>query len=140
MNTALQAAVATHLNISPNQIKSVEEWASVLFVRFTVGRPRFVSKKVTVKEYSNFGEFLEALDVLKLETWAGESIVSCQSVTIPAPSPFLPAQMSWKVTTTSGRELTLTNAERNALKEPKGAIKYVGSTYNQFADSKGFYQ
>lgn len=38
-------AIASTLKVSPNQIKSVDEWASVYFVRFTVGRPTFVSKK-----------------------------------------------------------------------------------------------
>lgn len=40
----MKAQIAQHLSISENQIKSVEEWAHVLFVRFNAGRPRFVSK------------------------------------------------------------------------------------------------
>lgn len=47
--TTANAQIAAHLNIAESAISSVEEWASVLFVKFTTGRPRFVSKKV-VKE------------------------------------------------------------------------------------------
>lgn len=38
-------AIANVLHISENQIKSVDEWAKVYFVRFNVGRPTFVSKR-----------------------------------------------------------------------------------------------
>lgn len=48
--TALNNAIATHLNILESAIAAVEEWANVLFVRFTSGRPRFVSKKVKLQE------------------------------------------------------------------------------------------
>ena len=44
--TMLLTAVAKHLNISTSAIKSIEEWATVLFVQFVSGSPRFVSKKV----------------------------------------------------------------------------------------------
>ena len=37
-------AIASILNISENQISSVDEWDKVYFVRFNVGRPTFVSK------------------------------------------------------------------------------------------------
>lgn len=40
------AQVANFLNVSPNQIKRCEEWASVLFVQVYGSRPQFVSKKV----------------------------------------------------------------------------------------------
>lgn len=40
------AAVANHLNILESAIVEIQEWASVLWVRFVSGRPRFVSKKV----------------------------------------------------------------------------------------------
>lgn len=39
-------AVANHLNIAESLISEIQEWASVLWVRFVSGRPRFVSKKV----------------------------------------------------------------------------------------------
>lgn len=39
-------AVAKHLNLVETLIAEVQEWAHVLFVRFTSGSPRFVSKKV----------------------------------------------------------------------------------------------
>jgi hypothetical protein len=38
-------AIASILKVSPNQIKSVDEWKKVYFVRFNVGRPTFVSKR-----------------------------------------------------------------------------------------------
>lgn len=38
-------AVANHLNIAETMISEIQEWASVLWVRFVSGRPRFVSKK-----------------------------------------------------------------------------------------------
>lgn len=43
---ATTVAIAQHLNIAEFLIAEVQEWAHVLFVRFTSGRPRFVSKKV----------------------------------------------------------------------------------------------
>lgn len=48
MTTA--TAIANHLNIVESAIAQVEEWASVLFVRFVKGSPRFVSKKVKEQE------------------------------------------------------------------------------------------
>jgi hypothetical protein len=39
-------AIATHLSIADSAIIEVQEWASVLWVRFT-GGVRFVSKKIT---------------------------------------------------------------------------------------------
>lgn len=81
MNTALQAAVANHLNISPNQIKSVEEWASVLFVRFTVGRPRFVSKKVKSMVDDRIPRTLaeaRELSGIRFHEWNQEARVLCQ--------------------------------------------------------------
>lgn len=47
MNTT---TVASHLNIAESLIRSIEEWANVLFVRFVSGSPRFVSKKALKKE------------------------------------------------------------------------------------------
>lgn len=47
--SALQA-IAQALKVAENQIKSCEEWHQVYFVRFTVGRPTFVSKRKTKKE------------------------------------------------------------------------------------------
>ena len=46
MNAQAIAQIANHLNVSPNQVKRCEEWASVLFVQVHGHRPRFVSKKV----------------------------------------------------------------------------------------------
>jgi|GEM_PF-3347113 len=46
----MNAAIAQHLNIAEQAIAKVEEWAHVLFVRFTSGRPQFVSKKVVKME------------------------------------------------------------------------------------------
>lgn len=46
--TTATAAIAQHLNIAEAIIAEVQEWASVLFVRFIGRRPRFVSKKVVV--------------------------------------------------------------------------------------------
>ena len=46
MNANQIAQIATSLNVSPNQIKRAEEWASVLFVVVTGLGARFVSKKV----------------------------------------------------------------------------------------------
>jgi aspartyl-tRNA synthetase len=48
MDTQSIAQVANFLNVSPNQIKRCEEWASVIFVVVQGRRPRFVSKKVLV--------------------------------------------------------------------------------------------
>jgi len=42
----ITTAIANHLNIVESVITQVEEWASVLFVRFVKGSPRFVSKKI----------------------------------------------------------------------------------------------
>lgn len=42
----MNAQIAQHLNIAEALIAEVQEWAHVLFVRFTSGRPLFVSKKV----------------------------------------------------------------------------------------------
>lgn len=50
MNTAQVAAIATHLNVSPNQVKRAEEWVSVLFVVVNGLGARFVSKKVIKME------------------------------------------------------------------------------------------
>lgn len=49
MNSQAIAQVASFLSVSPNQIKRCEEWASVLFVQVHGFRPRFVSKKVIMK-------------------------------------------------------------------------------------------
>lgn len=46
MNAQQITQIAQHLNISSNQVKEVQEWAYVYFVKFTKGSPRFVSKKV----------------------------------------------------------------------------------------------
>jgi hypothetical protein len=46
MNANQIAQIATSLNISPNQIKRAEEWATVLFVVVQGKGARFVSKKV----------------------------------------------------------------------------------------------
>lgn len=43
---SLTQAVAKHLNILESTIVEVQEWANVLWVRFTKRRPRFVSKKI----------------------------------------------------------------------------------------------
>lgn len=45
----MNAAIAQHLNIAESLIAEIQEWASVLWVRFVSGRPRFVSKKVVAK-------------------------------------------------------------------------------------------
>lgn len=50
MNAQAIAQIANYLNVSPNQIKRCEEWASVLFVQVHGCRPRFVSKKVVQVE------------------------------------------------------------------------------------------
>jgi hypothetical protein len=52
-------AVASILNVSENQIKSVTEWSVVYFVQFNVGRPTFVSK-VAAKRLMPFRFTLEA--------------------------------------------------------------------------------
>ena len=80
MNSALQAAIATYLNVSPNQIKSVEEWASVLFVRFTVGRPRFVSKKVTMIDDRIPRTLAEARELsgIRFHEWNEDARALCQ--------------------------------------------------------------
>ena len=44
--TTLTTAVAQHLNVLESTIKEIQEWAKVLLVKFTSGKPRFVSKKV----------------------------------------------------------------------------------------------
>jgi len=41
----LKFKIAGWLKITRKEIKHVEEWANVLFVRFIKGSPRFVSKK-----------------------------------------------------------------------------------------------
>ena len=46
MNNNRNFQIAIHLEISPCNIKSVEEWCYVYFVQFVTGSPRFVSKKV----------------------------------------------------------------------------------------------
>ncbi len=58
MNAQAIAQVANFLNVSPNQIKRCEEWASVLFVQIHGSRPRFVSKKVImeIKKVENWKE------------------------------------------------------------------------------------
>lgn len=43
---SVATAVASHLNVAESLITEVQEWAHVLWVRFTSGRPQFVSKKV----------------------------------------------------------------------------------------------
>lgn len=50
MNANQIAQIATFLNVSPNQIKRVEEWKNVLFVVATGLGARFVSKKVLKME------------------------------------------------------------------------------------------
>lgn len=66
MSAQAIAQVASHLNVSPNQIKRCEEWASVLFVQVHGSRPRFVSKKVLKME----------VEVLKVQnTWGGDDLM-----------------------------------------------------------------
>lgn len=50
------AKVADFLNVSPNQVKRCEEWASVLFVQVHGCRPRFVSKKVIMQNSATAAE------------------------------------------------------------------------------------
>lgn len=45
-STAILEAIASYLKVKDCQIKSFGEWDKVYFVRFVVGRPTFVSKKV----------------------------------------------------------------------------------------------
>lgn len=46
MNPTTQLALANHLQVSPNQIKRIEEWANCYFVVVAGKGGRFVSKKV----------------------------------------------------------------------------------------------
>ncbi|WP_036489711.1 hypothetical protein [Myxosarcina sp. GI1] len=48
LNINLQ--IAQHLNCAPCDLKSVEEWHNCFFVRFVLGSPRFVSKRVVKPE------------------------------------------------------------------------------------------
>lgn len=52
-------AIASILNISENQIKSITEWSRIYFVQFNVGRPTFVSR-AAVKRLQPFSFTLEA--------------------------------------------------------------------------------
>jgi hypothetical protein len=93
-------AIASILNISENQISSVDEWDKVYFVRFNVGRPTFVSKakvqpftftlsagrrgakpwvaKVTGLDGGIYGFAREFVDPASIE-WAGKK--GCKSAT-----------------------------------------------------------
>lgn len=53
-------AIAEHLKIGVSLIESIEEWASVLFVRLKNGSPKFVSKKVKVQEANMKAELKES--------------------------------------------------------------------------------
>lgn len=68
--TTATAQIASHLNIAETIIATVEEWAHVLFVRFTIGRPRFVSKKVAgkVEQQVTVGNYtIKVVNKVKLE-------------------------------------------------------------------------
>ena len=70
MNTA---AIATHLKITESAILEIQEWASVLWVRF-VGGVRFVSKKIgaiTMNPEKEFKEYESSLPVDACE-WTDE--------------------------------------------------------------------
>lgn len=49
MNPTTQAAIANHLQVSPNQITKIEEWTNCYFVVAKGLGGRFVSKKVVAK-------------------------------------------------------------------------------------------
>ena len=67
------AAVARHLNIVESAIAEIQEWAHVLFVKFTAGRPRFVSKKIMeVIVGKPVKSRIEAVEIVKSE------LESCQ--------------------------------------------------------------
>ena len=94
MNTA---AIATHLKITESDIIEIQEWASVLWVRF-VGGVRFVSKKIgaiTMKkiiETHNPGEHIYAETRLALEILTGIEFPEYTLETIPNPIPFFPSE------------------------------------------------
>lgn len=73
-------AVANHLNITESLIAEIQEWASVLWVRFVSGRPRFVSKKVLKVEkpiLDNVAKQLEQakrIEGKKRHAWAIEDL------------------------------------------------------------------
>jgi predicted HicB family RNase H-like nuclease len=83
MNANQIAQIATSLNVSPNQIKRAEEWATVLFVVVQGKGARFVSKKVikesVMKEYLYMNDLVNFTDeeyqahferaVAKFQSW-----------------------------------------------------------------------
>lgn len=140
----MNAQIAQHLNVPESAILRVEEWVHVLFAVVKGLGARFVSKKVVkmeVKEYTNFKEYADALDMLEFSAIAGEEVVSVESYEIPAASPFLPSVYGWKLTTKSGKIVDCTNRQKIEAKAPQPLpIKYVGPTHDQFASNQGFYQ
>jgi hypothetical protein len=81
ITTAAQRPVSEFLNVAQELVTEVREWASVLWVRVTGFRPRFVSKKVIKMEnppkksgynkpYSQLKNALSALSgISPIEVW-----------------------------------------------------------------------
>jgi hypothetical protein len=65
-------AIATHLNILDSAIIEIQEWASVLWVKF-VGGVRFVSKKIGTAKMSLNNEFTQSLNGYGHRVWQHES-------------------------------------------------------------------
>lgn len=63
-------AIATKLNILDSAIIEIQEWASVLFVKF-VGGCRFVSKKIGVNKMTIQDYAKKVADLIKGKEWHG---------------------------------------------------------------------
>jgi hypothetical protein len=88
----MNAAIAQKLNVLESAILEIQEWASVLWVRF-VGGCKFVSKKaVAMNEYKN--DEHEAFCVI-----TGKYVEELpEIVTVNGASPFLPSKTIYKGT------------------------------------------
>jgi hypothetical protein len=58
MNVHTTVQIANHLQVSPNQIKEIREWAKVYWVSVQGQRPTFVSKKVAMTNHDRIENYL----------------------------------------------------------------------------------
>lgn len=69
MNATQTAQVASYLNVPANSIREIQVWASVLFVKFNSGSPRFVSKKALSTMTTAEEDYLNSAETQAHDAW-----------------------------------------------------------------------